>query len=322
MLTSRIHAEASVPILVDSGPVRTQVYRSAEPAFEWIDVSAPDRQMLSGLTEEYGLPVAAVDDFLDPRQLPKCERFGELTFLMLRAHVDPVPESAASVHELTQSFAILAGPGFLLTLHRRDHRALAQLRDRLARTSSPLDEPTALLDEVVRETLLTFSAPLDRLSVDLEAFESSLLKSQLTDAILERVFVRRRRAWALVTMLERTRGAIVRSRPSISRPEASLQELLELADQLGYRARELVEYTDSLLNLQIAVAAHRTNEVVRVLTLMSAIFMPLTFIVGLYGMNFALPEFGWAYGYLVAYALIVASGVGVVAWFRRRGWWH
>lgn len=306
--------------LADGGPVRSVVVTSDEPKFQWIDIGAPDRAMLHALTVEYGLPESAVHDFIDPQQLPKYERHGPGTFMILRAHVEPTPAWAASAHELTQSIAIFTAPGVLLTLHHRDHRALAQLRARYASGNVEVDAdfPRSTLDDVIRAALRTFNPPCDQLLRELTGFEESLLSRRITEAGLTQVFIRRRRASTLATLLRRTREVIAHVRTYPVVPD--VDDTGELADTLEYRAHEMVEYTDQLINLQIAVASYRTNEVVRLLTLISVVFMPLTFIVGLYGMNFDLPEFALERGYLIPYGLIIGSLVVALVWFRKRGW--
>jgi magnesium transporter len=86
-------------------------------------------------------------------------------------------------------------------------------------------------------------------------------------------------------------------------------------------AEELVEDVNNLLSIQLALASHRTNEVVRVLTVFSVFFLPLTFVVGIYGMNFDfMPELRQRWGYP---AIIIGMGIVTLAiytWFRRRGW--
>ena len=121
-----------------------------------------------------------------------------------------------------------------------------------------------------------------------------------------------------MTLLRRTREVVARLRTHPLKPDTD--DTSELVDTLEYRAHELVEYADQLINLQIAVASHRTNQVMRLLTLISVVFLPLTFVVGFYGMNFAMPEYELSHGYLIAYALIIGSIVAAVVWFRRRGW--
>ena len=308
-------------ILSDSGAVRRVVFSTTEPEFRWIDVIAPDRPTLHSLTQELGLPSSTTEDCLDPRCLPKYERHGSVAFMILRAHVDPVPESAASSYELTQPLMIFTGPGFLVTVHRWDHSALARLRRDYEANGPTLEHPAfAVLEGVIQETMLTYQAPLDRLAADLERVEDSLLGPRLTEKALEAVFVRKRRASALAWMLLRIREVLLRVHAPTESMVPALQALREDADALHFRARELVEYTDNLMNLQIGIASHRTNEVMRVLTVMSVVFMPLTFIVGLYGMNFDAPEFHWRHGYLMVWLILVGLFIGVVRWFRSRGW--
>jgi magnesium transporter len=305
-------------ILADSNPVRQVVVSARGDAFRWIDVVAPNRATLAALTEEFALPESAAEDCLDAHQLPKVERCGDRVFIVLRLHVGPTNHTAASAYELTQSLAVLAGPNLVITIHRRDHGALAKLRRAFATAS---DDVTAgdVLEEILREAVLTFDAPLNQLTEDLVAFEASLLSARVSERTLEQLFVRKRRASVLAWMLLRTRESLLRAHTATDRI-APLHEARETLDALHFRARELTEHTDNLFNLQIAVASHRTNEVMRVLTVMSVIFMPLTFVAGVYGMNFDAPEFHWRYGYAGVWLLIVAVFVGVLVWFRRSGW--
>lgn len=305
-------------VIADSNPVRQLVVAGPDDAFRWIDVAAPNRATLSALTEEFHLPESAAEDCLDPHQLPKVERHGEMTFIVLRLHVGPISGNSASARELTTPLAILVGPRLILTIHRRDHVVLARLRRSYEAAHGDVTVAD-VLDELIRECILTFDGPLNELAEDLTAFEASLFSAQVSERTLEQIFVRKRRASVLGWMLLRTREALVRSHVATDR-FAPLYESRETLDALQFRARELAEHTENLLNLQIALASHRTNEVMRVLTVMSVIFMPLTFVAGVYGMNFDAPEFHWRYGYFGVWLLLGAVFLGVLRWFRSRGW--
>jgi magnesium transporter len=87
------------------------------------------------------------------------------------------------------------------------------------------------------------------------------------------------------------------------------------------------ELAGGLIELYLTSAAGRTNEVMRVLTVIATIFLPLTFVTGLYGMNFDrsagplnMPELGLRYGYPLVIAVMIAAALGMFVWFRRRGW--
>lgn len=306
-------------VLADSRPVLQLVTTSRNGTFRWIDVVAPSRATLQGLIDDFALPETVAEDCLDAHQLPKAERHGTHTFMILRMHVGPMNATAAGAYEITQPLAIYAGRNLLLTIHHRDHSVLSRLRARHGAGPIEEDDVAPMVDDLIREVILTFDAPLDQLTADLVEFEASLLRSRMTERALEQVFVRKRRASVLAWMLVRTREALTRTH-STGEHGLALHESRDALDALHYRSREVSEHTDNLLNLQIAVASHRTNEVMRVLTVMSVVFMPLTFIAGVYGMNFDAPEFHWKYGYLSIWILIVVVLGGVLAWFQRRGW--
>ena len=84
---------------------------------------------------------------------------------------------------------------------------------------------------------------------------------------------------------------------------------------------ELMESVNSLLNLHLSMASHRTNEVVRVLTIFSVFLLPLSLIASVYGMNFEhMPELKWTYGYPMVIGIMLAVTLGIFLWFRRKGW--
>lgn len=81
------------------------------------------------------------------------------------------------------------------------------------------------------------------------------------------------------------------------------------------------EMVMGMVDLRFHLVSTRLNEVMRTLTIIATIFIPLTFIVGVYGMNFAsMPELAWRWGYPAVWALMIALALGMLVWFRRRGW--
>jgi magnesium transporter len=308
-------------ILAESRAVRQTVFASPDNSFSWIDVAAPDRPALSALSTDFGLPESATEECLDMHQLPKVERQADFTLVVLRLHSGVATSASAGAYETTQPLTIFLTPQRLLTVHRVDHPVLSRLRRQYEEIGPQIEEPGGvLLDDLILQSLQTYEAPLNQLTNDLVEFETSLLgRRRLTERSLEQIFVRKRRASVLAWVLLRTREALLRAHLGEGASASSLQEPRETVDALHFRAREAVEFTDNLLNLQIAVASHRTNEVIRLLTVLSAVFMPLTFIVGVYGMNFEAPEYKWRFGYLAVWAVILAVFFGILRWFNRRG---
>jgi magnesium transporter len=122
-------------------------------------------------------------------------------------------------------------------------------------------------------------------------------------------------------MLWHTLNATVRMTP-IGTPSAPLfQDVRENAESMHAYADELLEDANNLLHIHLGLASQRTNRIVRVLTVFSVFFLPLTFIVGIYGMNFThMPELQHRAGYPAVWGVMIAVTLAIYFWFRRRGW--
>lgn len=122
-------------------------------------------------------------------------------------------------------------------------------------------------------------------------------------------------------MLWQTQAVLQRVAPAGERAQPAFQDLKENAEGYYFWADQLHEEVTNLLSMHVAMASQRTNDVMRVLTVFSAFFLPLTFIVGVYGMNFThMPELEQRWGYPAVLAVMIGVCVAIFAWFRRNGW--
>ncbi len=297
------------------------VYRSEQPPFTWIDVTAPTPAELQELAARHGLPATAVEDCLDPEHLPKYERFSDSIFLILRVFDAAAPESAGTVQELTRKIALFLRGDVGLTVHRVDLPAIAAVRERFSGPAAEESTGTGLLSALVKATLDTYDKPLQQAEDDIDAFEEGLFRPDLPAPPLDRVHVLKRRVSLIKRILWQTQTVIVRMTPAGERMLPLYQDLKENTESYHFWADQLQEDLNNLLSIHVTMASHRTNEVMRVLTVFSAFFLPLTFIVGVYGMNFEhMPELGKRWGYPAVIALIAAVCLVIFIWFRRRGW--
>ena len=102
-----------------------------------------------------------------------------------------------------------------------------------------------------------------------------------------------------------------------------LNLIKEDSDRLQYLAEELEFTAQNIVSLQISLASHRTSEVMRTLAIFSVFFVPITFIVGIYGMNFTLmPELNWKYGYPSVIVIMIFISVLLFFWFKKKGWYN
>jgi magnesium transporter len=304
------------------------VLTSSDPPFTWVDVVHPTPEELADVARRYSLHPMSVEDSLDPEHLPKYERIGATTFIIVRAIDVGAAHDCSTLHEMTRKVAIFYGSDFMITIHRAEQPFLTALMEEYRSASPPNGTPERrkgfiprLLVDVVNGAVATYQKPLEEAETAIDTFEATVFGEHEFTGLLRRIYLVKRRVTLMRRMLSHTLDAVKRLVPG-SEPTAPLyQDLRENTESMHFYADELLEDVNNLLSIQLALASHRTNEVVRVLTVFSVFFLPLTFIVGIYGMNFDfMPELRERWGYPA-----VMAGMGVVTliiylWFRRRGW--
>jgi len=309
--------------------VRTVLQR-ADPPLVWLDVVQPTPEELGELARAHGLQSTAVHDCLDPEHLPKFEQFDTHTFVIIRAFDERSEHTCATVQELTRKTAIFSGPAFLITIHRTEQPWLAALRTRFEteQGARPGKEglQTYLLTQVLNGAVETYSRPMEAIEARIDAFEELVFTGRDSDdrafaEDLRDIHVLKRQVTLIKRLLWRTLDVVQRMTPSAGRAASLFRDVQENIESAHFYADELLDDANTVLNVQLALAAHRTGEVMRILTVFSVFFLPLTFVVGVYGMNFDfMPELRWPWGYpavLAGMGLIVLT---IYLWFRHRGW--
>ncbi len=285
----------------------------------WIDVTGPTREELLAVAHEFSLPPTVVEDCLDPEHLPKYERLDDATFLILRARDKAAPDDASTIQELTRKIAVFMRNGLLLTVHRADLGEIRDLRDRFAADEAAVQ--STILTALVLATLDSYDAPLERSQAILDDFEVGVFEDDVPAPSLRDAFHLKRRIALTRRILWQTHNVLQKLVPPAERAEAVYQDMREAADAYLFWVDQLLDEVNQLLQVHLAMSSNRTNEVMRVLTVFSAFFLPLTFIVGIYGMNFHdMPELSSRYGYPLTIVAMLVLSVGIYAWFRKRGW--
>ncbi len=286
----------------------------------WIDVENPTKEELQGLAENYELPSHLVRDCLQPAHLPKHEKWGDTTFLIIRAFDHHSSRSADTVQLLTQKIALFLGDRFLITTHRKPLALMDPIRQQFSEKEGP-QYLTVLLVAILLAAVESYHSPLEEIEAQIHKFETAIFKSKRQTDNWEALFRTKSRLMIIKRMLWHSHNTVQKFVPFSSVNQPLCQDLRERIESLQFFSDSLIDDLNNLLNIQISLASNRTNEVVRVLTIFSAFFLPLTFIVGVYGMNFKyMPELDLRYGYIGVWAAIVATCVGIYLWFRRQGW--
>ncbi len=301
------------------------VFESDSPRFKWLDLVEPTRADLEEIARSYGLTATAVADCLDPEHLPKFERFNGTSFAILRAHDERADLGADTIQSFTRKVAIFWGPEFLITIHRKDQAYLSTVMQEWQHSVHAGRDADSLCSELLANltlaVVLSYEPPLVEAEGRVDAFETQLLDEHEVSDMLREMYRLKRRIALAKRLLWRTLSVATRFPHAGDRTAPLMQDLRENAESMHFYADEMLEEVNNLLQMQLSIAAHRTNEVMRILTVFSAFFLPLTFIVGVYGMNFEhMPELPLVWGYPLVWAIMLSVVAGIWIWFRRRGW--
>lgn len=278
------------------------------------------------LVDHFGLHPLTVEDLWNVRELPKIEEFPH--YLQILAH--GVRSKGVRHGPLeTSELDVIVGEGFVLS-HASDDGVTDRVR--AACEKHPLDFERgpawiahALLDELVED----FLPVIDDYDVVIEAMEQEVIEKAGTPAgkpLIGRIFRMKRDLLALRRLTLYQREIFLRlSRGEFKHVPADVvpffRDVYDHFSRITSLAETYRELLTSLLEAHLSVQSNRMNEVMKTLTLMSTVMLPLTFIAGVYGMNFeAMPELKWRFGYPYALGLMGVVGVGILAWFRHRRW--
>lgn len=288
--------------------------------FTWVDILDPREEEARTLSGEYGLPAEVVRDFLKQPHLPKVERFEEGLLLIVRAW-DEKASGGETFQALTRRLVMFRTPDHLFTVRRRDQPFAQLVIQKANAPGAQVPKPEHLLRWLIGGAVHSYEGPLRAAEEALDRLESALLAQEVVSDRLRQIYQVKRRCSVIKRVLGRTLAILGELRADFHDEGGFLADLHEETDRLQSWADELQEGATHLLNLHLSLQGHRTNEVMRVLTVFSAFFLPLTFIAGVYGMNFKhMPELETPYGYYATWGGMTLLTLGIFMWFRNKGW--
>jgi magnesium transporter len=292
--------------------------KSPNNEFTWIDITAPTLDDLSKVSQRYDLNHHNLQDCLEPDHLPKFEEGDPFNFIILRKVLDGT-DKGTSIHALTTKIAIFFDNDTIVTIHRVPHPDLFPVCEQLIQSGKIASIGSFLL-KIIARVQHSYSRFASALNVQIEETETRLfIKKQATESI-ESLFLLKRRASLCKKLLLLT-GEVVSAVQHRQKKSSEVQDIRDSQIKLQLFYDQLTEDALNLVSMYMSISANKTNDVMKVLTLFSAYFLPLTFIVGVYGMNFEfMPELEWTYGYPLVLGVMVIVFLLIYFWFRRKKW--
>lgn len=288
----------------------------------WLDFDSVSNEHRKDILEgELGLHPLAIEDALRQRHPPKVERFEQVLFLLLRE----LDVKSVDIHFGYVGVSIFIGPNFLLTRSTGPSQTVARLWDALEPDSMELASPSALAlrlaDGIVRRylpLLLDLEPKLDTLEGAIFADPDDALLAELTEMKsrlkeLRRIFTYHGQVFRETERLSNLE--------LVTHYEHDLTDIAEQVNRSASLADLYYELAADLTEAYLGLSAHRLNHVMQVLTIITVIFVPLSFLAGIYGMNFDnMPELHSRFGYFVLLGTMACVVSVQIYFFRKKRW--
>jgi magnesium transporter len=295
-----------------------------KPTVTWINIDGlHEVEIIEKLGSHFGLHPLLLEDILNTDQRPKMEDYGDYIFIVLKMlyHGENKDEIE------TEQVSLILGSNFVISLQESEGDVFDSLRDRIRknkgriRTAGADYLAYALLDAIVDNYFLI----LENVGEKIEDTEQQLATNPSPETLqyirelkTEMIYLRKS-IWPLrelINGLERCESTLIHQSTG-----AYLRDVYDHTIQIIDTVESYRDMISGMVDIYLSSISNKMNEVMKVLTIFASIFIPLTFVAGLYGMNFEfMPELKWHWGYFTLLSVMALIGISLVFYFKRKKW--
>lgn len=294
------------------------------PTVTWINVEGLfEIDTVEAIGQHFALHPLILEDILNTDQRPKMEDFERYIYIVLKAFY----YNDASNEIAMEQVSLVLGANFVLSFQERERGVLDPIKERIRSDKNRVRKmgadylAYALIDVIVDNYFVI----LEKLGEKIELLEEKLVAEPAPGTLQEihnlkrALLLLRRSIWPLreiFSQLERRESSLIQKSTYIYIKDV-YDHIIQIIDII----ETFRDMLSAMLDVYLSSVSNRMNEVMKVLTIIATIFIPLTLIAGIYGMNFKyMPELEWRLGYPVVLLVMIAIGISMVIYFRRKGW--
>ena len=290
----------------------------------WVNVDGVhDASVIEKLGARFDIHPLVLEDIMTTTQRPKTEDLVSSVFVVLRMIEYDEQCSGMTADQLS----VILGPNYVISFQETAGDCFDPVRERIRNGKGRIRKlgPDYLAYALVDAVVDNYFFVLERLSEKIDDLEERLIAEPRRELLheihaLKRSMIDLRKSvWPLrevVSGLERLESPLIKKTTGVF-----LRDVYDHAIQVIDTVESFREILTSMVETYLSSVSNRMNEVMKVLTIIATIFIPITFLVGVYGMNFEfMPEIKWRWGYAFVWAIIIGSVVTMLAYFRRKKW--
>ena len=294
------------------------------PPVSWININGlHDVEIISKIGEHFGIHPLTLEDVVNTAQRPKFEDFNDYLYMVFK--MLSFDDTAGRIK--SEQISLILGAHFLFSFQEQKGDVFEPVRQRIRRAKGRIRKTGcdylayALIDAVVDH----YYVVLEKLGDKIENLEEELLSEPSSETLqtihgLKREMIYfRKQVWPLKEVL----NSLLKDESDLiaETNQVFLRDVYDHGNQVMDTFVSLREVLSGLQEFYLSMISNRMNEVMKVLTIMASIFIPLTFIAGIYGMNFEfMPELKWKWSYPLLWLVLVVIFGFMLYWFKRRKW--
>ena len=290
----------------------------------WINIDGlHDIDLIQQLDEHFGIHALVLEDILNTGQRPKVEVFGNYIFVVLKMiYLSPDGNDIIS-----EQISLIVGQNYCISFQEKEGDVFGPIRKRIEENKGRIRKmgsdylAYALLDSVVDNYYIV----LEKFGEKIEALDDALINNPGLETSreihkLKRIMIDlRKQIWPLrevLASLQRDESKLIK--------KATIVYLRDIYDHIIQVMDNVDTFRDMLSGMHdvyLSSMSNKMNEIMKVLTIFAAVFIPLTFVAGIYGMNFKfMPELEWRWGYFGVLGVMAVIGVGLLFYFKKKRW--
>jgi len=294
------------------------------PTVTWLNISGVhDEKIINEVGVNFKIHPLVREDIANTTHRPKIEEYEDHLFMIIKMAYFNDETAEVNIEQVS----LIAGRDYIISLQEHEGDILEGLRDRIRNNKGKVRKLGSdyLLYGILDAVVDNYFTVLENIGEQIEELELSLMQEaskQLLTRIYslkhELVFLRKS-IWPMrevVSVLQRAEPDLVSESTSLY-----LRDVLDHIVQVVETIETFSDMASGMLDLYLSMVSYRMNEVMKVLTIFAAIFIPLTFLAGVYGMNFEfIPELKWKLAYFIWWGISVAVAAGMIIYFKRKKW--
>jgi len=295
-----------------------------KPTITWINIDGVhEEKIIEELGKIYNFHPLILEDIVDTDQRPKIKDFGDYIFIILKMHYYDKENNEIKIEQVSLIF----GKNYVISFQEREGDVFDSIRERIRNNIGRIRKARAdyLIYALMDAIIDNYFTILEKLGEETEDLEAKVIKDpvpanlQIIYKLKSELIFLRKSVWPLrevISILEKGESVLIDKSTNIY-----LRDIYGHTIQVMDTVETLRDVISGTLDVYLSSVSNKMNEIMKVLTIIATIFIPLTFIAGVYGMNFQyMPELKWVWAYPLILSVMLIIGIVMVIFFKRRKW--